>query len=141
MTSDYRRVVVGYPNYVYLFGVGDLAPADPPVVLNLSPGPGEVLGFAILHYAGTAADIKLMKLKIELDGVTKFNDYMCFLFAHATNKSAQGMFATSHYQAATLSTHSFLFRMPYATSGRFTFTNTGAASISCAWGIYYRRGA
>lgn len=139
MTSDYRRVVAGYPKYIHTFGVGDLA-LNESAIFNLAAGPGEVLGWTILRYGGTVGDFRLMTVKIEIDGVTLYNSYMCYLFAQATNLSAQGMFATSHHQAASLSTHSFQFRMPYAISCRLTFTNTAANVISCGWSIYYRRG-
>ena len=140
MTGRLRRIVLGYPFYQYTAGTANL-PAGQVVTFNAVNGPGEILGFGILRYSGTAADYALLKCTIIIDTVTQYDSYLGWLCGSELDMSFHNMFATNDLQTAAISAFSFKFLMAYELTASIAFKNQGVAALNLGIGIHTRQGA
>ena len=139
MTGNHPRRVEGYPVYAYTAGIGSLA-AGASSVLTLPTGPGEVLGFGILRYAGSVGDFWPIGFKSVIDGVTVYDNYLSFIAGGSLYYSLWNLQCTNDLQSATISSTSFRFRHAYQSSAVLTFKNNGGAAINIGVGVHSRRG-
>ena len=140
MTCRLHRKVVGYPFYQYAAGSGAVA-AGATAVFSISDGPGEILGFALFKWAGNIADYNMLNVKIEIDGVTIYDNYLTWLLGSDMNYAFHSMNSTNDIQTAAFNCCSFKLMMAYESTAVITFKNQSANSLSIAFGIHTRQGA
>lgn len=139
MSSPLHRYATGYQQFIYPYVVAVYAP-NATSVFNITTGPGEILGFGLFRYAGSAADYQAIGVKIVIDGVTYYDSYLSWLCGIDLDYSGRGMFATNDVQSASIASCSFRLPMSYESTAQITFKNNGGANLSLGIGVYCRRG-
>lgn len=139
MTCSYPRRAIGYPFYQYVAGMGAVA-AGATSTFSISGGPGEILGFGMMRYAGTIANFSIMNIKIVIDGVTIYDNYLAWLLGADLNYGFHALCSTNDIQSSAINCCSFEFMMAYESTAVLYFKNQGGASVSFGVGIHTRQG-
>lgn len=137
--NTFPRVVSGYNIAQVLSGSSEVY-LNNPVTYTINYAPGEVLCLSIRRYFGLVSLFENMSIKITIDNVIMFNDYMWkFLIGYA-EYNLHNLFSTNDVQDTRRCSTSFFLKMPYEFSFVLYLSSTSATHMGLSVALQYRYG-
>jgi len=140
MTSDYRRVTLGYPVVDDDTWFGAYIDSGNPIIIDLPTGPGEILGFACQTPSTGVGLVPLLCVQIERDGFVIFNGYVYYLTMCYPFSSGINLFGTVVFRGGGAFDFSFQSLMFYKSTARITFYMIDPGVIALWGSVFFRRG-